>query len=297
MSTHLPKIIAIVGPTATGKTRLAIQLARKFNGEIVSADSRQLYKGMDIGTGKPTRQEQRLVRHHLLDVVRPNQAFNVTHYKKAAQRSIRGILKRDKLPLLVGGTGFFVQSIVDNVEFPEVEPNERLRRKLAKYPTSKLYKILESLDSRRAKTIDKNNPRRLIRAIEVAKALKKVPNITKGSARYDVLLIGISLPKAQLDRNIARRVDSMMRRGLVREVKTLRKTYNANLPAMSGIGYKEIGMYLQGKLSLQDAVAHIRRNTRNYAKRQMTWFKRDSRVHWIQNNQKTSTLVKKFLRT
>jgi len=287
MST-LSKLIVILGPTASGKTGLSLKLAKKFRGEIVNADSRQIYRGMDIGTGKVADKES--VRHYLLDVVNLDEEFTLADYKKMAVAAIRDILKRGKVPFLVGGTGLYIQSVVDNLEIPAVVPNKKLRAQFEKEikksgALAKWYKKLLKFDPGAAKVVDSKNPRRIIRALEVCLAtgqpFSKLRE--KGEPLFDVLQVGIDLPRQKLYEKIDERVEQMVKDGLVSETKKLLKKYNPNFPSMSGIGYKEIGEYLDEKYSLVEAVQKIKYRTHAYARRQMTWFRRDKRIKWIKN--------------
>lgn len=288
-------LIVILGPNASGKTGLAIKLAKKFNGEIISADSRQVYKGMDIGTGKATKSEQKLAKHHLIDIIKPSQKFDVANYKKLAIKAINKIHKKNKLPFLVGGTGFYIQAVVDNIDFPKVKPNWKLRRKLEKYSINKLFKILKKLDQSRAKTIDKKNPRRLIRAIEIAKAVQKT-KLIKGRPLFDTLILGLTHPRKKLYQLIDQRLEKRLKKGMITEVKKLRRQglswhrlYNF------GLEYRYISLYLQGKLTKAQMIEQLKNAIHHYAKRQMTWFKRNKRICWIKNQEQAERLIRKFI--
>lgn len=276
------KLIVILGPTASGKSDLAIKLAKKFNGEIVSADSRQIYKEMDIGTAKNVRPLRPNIIH-LIDVVRPDQEFTLAQYKRLAIKAIKDIQRRGKLPFLVGGTGLYIQAIVDNLQIPIVKPDKKLRNKLEKLTNQELLQQLKKIDPLTAATIDLNNKRRLIRALEVCLKTKKPfsQQRKKGQPLFDVCQIGLKLNKKILERRINQRVEQMIKMGLIKETKKLAKKYSLDLPAMSGIGYQEISQYLQGKINLGQAKALIKQHTRQYAHRQMTWFKKDQRINWL----------------
>ena len=237
----LPKLIVILGPTASGKTGLAIKLAKKFNGEIVSADSGQVYKEMDIGTVKPTKEEIRKVPHYLINVVRPNREFNVAIYKKVATKAIKDIQKRGKLPFLVGGTGLYIQAVVDNIDFPKVAPQKKIRKKLERKTPQELFKIYKKLDPKGAKFIDKHNKRRLIRAIEVCKATKESfwQKRKKGKQLFDTLQIGIKLPREKLKTRIEKRVKEKLKEGLEKEVKTIIRKYGWGILSLQLIGYRD----------------------------------------------------------
>ncbi|MBU1146459.1 tRNA (adenosine(37)-N6)-dimethylallyltransferase MiaA [Patescibacteria group bacterium] len=297
---QLPKLIVILGPTASGKTDLSLKLAKKFKGEIVNADSRQIYKGMDIGTGKV--EDKKGVRHYLLDIINPDEEFTLADYKKKAVAAIRDILKRGKTPFLVGGTGLYIQSVIDNLEIPAVPPNKKLRAQFEKEikksgALAKWYKKLLKLDPGARNVVDANNPRRVIRALEVCLATGRQFSKLRerGEPMFDALQIGIILPREKLYEKIDDRVDEMIKEGLVNETKKLLKKYNSDLPSMSGIGYKEIGDYLGGKNDLAEAVQKIKFRTHAYARRQMTWFRRDKRIKWIKNYKEAEKKVGKWL--
>jgi len=298
----LKKLIVILGPTASGKSEMAIKLAKKNNGEIVSADSRQIYRGLDIGTAKPAQKEREIIKHYLIDIKKPNQLYTVWEYKRNAIEAINQIIKNGKVPFLVGGTGLYVKAIVDNLEIPKVKPDWRLRKSLElKIKTrglKSLYNELIKIDPEAAYIVDSQNPRRIIRAMEVAIKTRKPfsQQRKKGKYLFDILEIGLSLDKEKLKENIEKRVDKMMKMGLVKEVKNLIKIYDKNLPTFDAIGYREIIDYLNKKISLTEAIKEIKKNTWHFAKRQMTWFKRDNRIHWINNYKKAERLVEKFLK-
>lgn len=293
-----PPLITIVGPTAAGKTSLSVSLAKKFNGEIVSADSRQVYRGMDIGTGKVTKREQKFIKHHLLDVADPRREYNVSHFKKNATRAIRHILAKRKLPFLVGGTGFWIRSIIDDLDLPAVAPNKRLRGLLAKKSPNQLYAILKKLDPRRARDIDRHNPYRLIRAIEIIRATgTKIPALKKSSP-YRVLLLGVYHPLPALYKRIDKRLRQRMKQGLIREVANLHKQ-GVSWQRLDDIGleYRYVSRYLRGTMSKQDMIAQLQNAIHHYAKRQLTWFKPDRRIHWVTTPQQAEKLINKHLRT
>jgi tRNA dimethylallyltransferase len=297
----MQKIIVILGPTASGKTHLAIQLAKKFNGEIVSADSRQIYRGLDIGTAKPTKKEMLEVPHHLIDIVTPNKTFTVSQYKNRAIKIITSILKRNKVPFLVGGTGLYIKAVIDNLDIPKVKPDIKLRKRLESKMRIKglksLYDQLIKIDPEAAYIVDQQNPRRIIRALEVALKTKKPfsQQYKKKRPLFDTLQIGLNPGKDKLKEKIEKRVDKMIKNGLVLEVKKLIAKYNKNLAVFDAIGYREIIDYLQKKLTLAQAVEKIKKNTVKYAKRQMTWFKKDTRIHWIKTKREAEKLIKSFL--
>lgn len=290
------KIIVILGPTSSGKSALAIRLARQFNGEIISADSRQIYRGMDIGTGKVTKAEQKLAKHWLLDIASPSTDYNAAKFKKTADKIIADILRRGKLPILCGGTGFWIKAIVDNVIFPEVKPNKALRNKLNKRSAAALFKMLKKLDRRRAKDIDRHNKVRLIRAIEICRAIGSVPQYKPQTAKYDFLQIGLVIPKKKLQQNIQRRLKKRFAQGMIAEVKKLHhQGVSWKHLEMFGLEYKWIALYFQKKISAMEMQEKLLQEIKNYAKRQMTWFKKDKRIVWLKNYKKIKDEIKKFL--
>jgi tRNA dimethylallyltransferase len=287
-----PKLLVVVGPTASGKTELAIALAKKFNGELIAADSRTIYKGMDIGTGKDKSYPCKL-----LDVVRPDQTLTLAHYKALALKEIDKAMKRGKLPILVGGTGLYVWAVVDNLLVPEVAPNEEMRRQFEKKTVEQLHKILVSIDPVAARVTGLNK-RRIIRAIEVVtqSGEKFSQAAKKGEPLYNVLQIGLSVPRDELIARIGKRVDMMIKTGFMAEVMKLRRQlYSPSLPAMSGIGYAELNAVIDGKKALDEAVERIKARTRQYARRQMTWFRRDPRIKWVSKKEEALALVRGFL--
>ena len=277
-----PKIVVILGPTASGKSDLAVKLAKRFNGEVVSADSRQVYKGLDIGSGKITKREMRGVKHHLLDVASPKGIFTVQKYQRLTKVAMASVLRRKKLPIICGGTGLYIDSIVYNTQFPKVPPNLKLRRALEKLPTTGLFARISRLDPARAKTIDKHNRRRLIRAIEIVKATgKPIPALEKSSP-YDVLKIGLAPEKKNLEYRIKRRLEKRLKIGMVKEVELLHKN-GLSWKRLDDLGleYRYISRYLRGIISYNEMKQEILKESYRYAKRQMTWFKKDKSIVWI----------------
>ena len=291
------KLIVILGPTAVGKSKLAIKLAKKFGGEVISADSRAVYKGMDIGTAKVTKKEMKGILHYLLDVASPKKHFTVAQYKRLAQKAIEKIFKKGKIPILCGGTFFYIQAVVDGIKIPKVPPDWKLRKKLEKKSAKELYQILKKLDSKRAKTIDKENKRRLIRAIEIAKKLGKVPPLKKEPLSYSVLMIGIKKPWKELKKKIEKRFFNWLKRGLIKEVKNLRKK-GISLKRIEDFGmhYRAISQYLQGKISKEEMIKKSIKEIEKYAKKQMRWFKKDKRIKWVKNYREAEKLVKNFIK-
>jgi len=292
------KLIVILGQTAVGKTALSIKLAKKFNGEIVSADSRQVYCGMNIGTGKVTKKEMRDIPHYLLDVANPKRRFTVTQYRNLALRVINKIQKVGKIPFLVGGTGFYIQAVVDGIIIPEVKPDWKLRKRLEKKSIKELYEILKKLDPRRIRTIEKENPRRLTRAIEIVfKTKKPIPSLKTQPLPYPFLMIGIRKEREKLNELIKKRFLKWLKQGLIKEVINLRKSgLSFKKIEDFGIHYRVIAQYLQNKIGDKEMIENSIREIQNYAKRQMTWFKRDKRIHWIRNYQEAEKIIKNFLK-
>lgn len=284
----MKKVLVIVGPTASGKTDLSIKLAKKFNGEIISADSRQVYKGMDLGTGKITKEEMEGIPHYLLDVANPKRTFTVSQYRKKANKALKKIFKKNKLPIIVGGTGFYIESIIDNPSIPKVKPDKRLRRKLEKETTENLYKRLKKLDPERANDIDQYNRRRLIRALEIVlKTKQPVPKITKQKPDFEVTMIGIKRDIEELEDLIYKRLIKRLDQGMIDEVKKLhRKGVSYKRLEDFGLEYKYIAQYLQKKITKEEMIEKLTSEIKKYAKRQMTWFKRDKRIQWIDSNKK-----------
>lgn len=283
-------VVAVVGPTAVGKTALAVELAERFDGEIVSADSRQFYRGMDIGTAKPTREELARVRHHLIDVSEPHQTWSLAAFKKEAQTVMDDIHNRGKLPFLVGGTGQYIYGLLEDWQIPGQEPDPRLREVLEAWARSigphEFHRKLAVVDPAAAKAIQPQNMRRTVRAFEVImlSGKKFSEQRSLGVSRYSVVKIGLIRPRPALYTRVDARIQAMLDEGLVDEVRQLRSQgYSNNLPPLSAIGYREIGAYLDGQMTLDEAVVLIKRHTRDYIRRQSNWFKEnDSTIHWIQ---------------
>jgi tRNA dimethylallyltransferase len=290
------KIIVILGQTATGKSDFAVEMAKNIGGEIVSADSRQVYEGMDIGTGKITKKEMQKVPHHLLDVASPTTTFSVSKYKKLADKKITEIIKNGHVPIICGGTGFYIDAVVNDVVLPAVKPDKKLRKELEKKSKEELFLILKKLDKNRAETIDKNNPVRLIRAIEIASALGSVPIPSQENpkeSKYNVLKIGLILPDEELKERIYKRLHARIKAGMIKEVQDLYKRgISWKKLENFGLEYKYCAQFLQGKFGEIDtqSKAKIAKEKMaellnieiwHYAKRQKTWFKRDKNIIWI----------------
>jgi tRNA dimethylallyltransferase len=282
-------LVAVVGPTGVGKSRLALRLAETFDGEIVNADSRQVYRYLDIGTAKSTREELSRVTHHLIDIVSPDEAFSLAQYQELAVQAIRDIQRRGKMALLVGGSGLYVWSVVENWQIPRVPPNlafrQELEEKARKGGRLELYRELLRVEPLVAQKIDPQNTRRIIRALEVHRETA-VPfsNLQrKNNAVFRTYLLGMTQERDRLYQRIDRRVDIMMKLGLVDEVKNLAKmSYDFTLPALSAIGYRQVAQYLKDEISLEEATRKIKFETHRYVRSQYNWFRlKDDRIEWF----------------
>ncbi len=286
---RMGRLVALVGPTAVGKSKLAIRLAQTFDGEIVNADSRQVYRYMDIGTAKPTPQELSHVPQHLISIVNPDEDFSLAQYQSLAYKTIEDIQQRDKLPFLVGGSGLYVWSMLEGWEIPRVPPDLEFRHSLeeraARDGADKLYRELAEIDPISAQKIDPRNVRRVIRALEIYRTTQTPPSHIqrKTPPPFDTLILGLTLDRSELYRRIDARVDEMIKQGLIEEVKRLRDMgYGFSLPAMSGIGYKQIGMFLRSELTLEDAIQQIKHETHRFVRHQYSWFRlKDGRIKWF----------------
>jgi len=293
------KVIVICGPTASGKTALSIELAKQINGEIVSADSMQIYKDMNIGTAKPTKEEMQEIRHYLIDFVSPDERYSVADYKQDAKKAIREILKKGKVPIIVGGTGLYVDSLIYEIEYPNIEFDEKYREKLEKEVEEngleELYEKAKEIDIEAIKKISKNDKKRILRILEIYHATGK--NKTeqeiesrKNEVEFDYKVYALNWDREKLYERINKRVDIMLEQGLIEEVKNVYEKYNEFPTAMQGLGYKEVVEYLENKMSKEEMIEKIKQETRRYAKRQMTWFRKNKQTIWlnaedeIQNN-------------
>lgn len=282
-------VIVILGPTASGKTDVAVKLAKKINGEIISADSRQIYKYMDIGTNKPDKLQLETVPHYLINIIEPTENFTAGDFVKLADKKIKEIFKRKKMPIIVGGTGLYIKALMDGLIVVPLSKETRiiLTDYYKKMGLTHCNKMLKNLDPETAKTIDSQNPVRVMRAIEIClltgKKFSELKKQTKKS-EYNYVLFGLKADRNELYGRINDRVDKMVRTGLINEIKKLVKKYSKkNAVLRATIGYREILDYLNGKSSKENAVNLIKQNTRHYAKRQMTWFKKDSRIVWLES--------------
>lgn len=300
------KILVITGPTATGKSALAVELAKAFDGEIISADSRQVYRGLDIGSAKITVNEMQDIPHHLIDIADPRETFTVSEFKKLADEKISEIISRGKLPIICGGTGMYISAVIDNQEFPEVPPDTSLRAELEQLSVEQLFEKLQQLDPARSETIDKHNPVRLIRAIEIATTVGSVPPLRLAEPRHlpfageesNLLIIGLRLPKEELDQKIKQRVHDRIP-ALFNEMRNLHNQgVSSEQLRRFGLEYRYGDDYVTGKILLDDFIEILTTKTIQFAKRQITWWKRDKRVHWmnpITDKQKILKLVQDFL--
>lgn len=291
-------IIVITGPTASGKTSLAIMLAKKFSGEIINADSRSVYREMDIATGKPTEKELKTVSHHLVDFLNPDTPFSLADYKKLTDEMILSIQGRKKVPFLVGGTGLYVDAVIYDFSLAETSPDHKLRKKLELLSADKLLADLQKIDPETYQIIDKSNKRRLIRAVEVAtKSHESFTKLQKKKALpQNVLYLVLDVPREVLYKKIDSRIDSWLSDGLVEETKRLVAKYPLALSSMSSIGYQEIAQFLDEKLTLEEAIITMKKRTRHYAKRQVTWFKRNKDAIWVKNEKEAEKLINDFLK-
>ena len=286
----MKNLIAIVGPTAIGKSRLALQLAQNYKGEIVSADSRQIYRYMDIGTAKPSMQELCLVPHHLIDIIKPDETFSLSQYQQLASRAINAIYQRQKQAFLVGGSGQYLWSVVEDWGIPKVAPDQDFRRRMEQKATSgggeELYRELLLRDPIAASRIDRYNIRRIIRALEISKANNASYHQLKKSTTYNALIIGLTMDRTELFRRIDSRIDKMIERGFVEETKKLMDMgYSFNLPSMSSIGYRQIGEFIKGMVSLEAATQQIKYESHRLVRQQYNWFSlKDDRIRWFEIN-------------
>lgn len=282
--TQKSKIFAIVGPTASGKSAYAVELAKKIGGEIISADSRLVYKGFDIATAKPTIEERQGIEHYLIDIVEPEVDYSVANFLDDSKTAIEKIQKKDKIPIVVGGTGLYFRILLEDFDLPRVKPDYKLRTELEKVDTKELHEMLKKLDPVSADKIHFNNKVKIIRGIEVCKTLEKPISEAAGKKKpeFEVEWIGLNpASREELYARVNKRVDEMLENGLVEETKLLLAKHDRINNFINTIGYQEILEYLDGKISLDEAVLNIKQNTRRYAKRQLTWFRRNTLINWI----------------
>lgn len=274
-----PKVLVIVGPTASGKSDFAVDLAIKLNGEIISADSRQVYKGLNHGTGKITKKETQGVPHHLLNVVSPKKQFSATQYRDLAMEALRDIVMRKKLPIIVGGTGFYIDTVTCGVLYPEVPPNKKLREKLSKLSTEKLFNMLKAKDPNRAALIDSKNKVRIVRALEIIDTLGSVPEIKREMPEYEFVFVGLN-PK-DLEERIEKRLKKRLPK-IITEVRRLKKTELTWKRLYElGLEYRYVSLFVRGEMNNEEMQKELLREISKYAKRQMTWFKRNKSITWL----------------
>ena len=277
-------LVVILGPTASGKTAISLKIAKEIDGEIISTDSRQIYRGLEIGSDALPEEDQEEVPHHMIGIVDPDREYSLAEYKDDAEKIIKEIRERDHVPMLVGGTGLYISALIENYDVPRVPPDKKLREKLYKEAEKKgpeaLHKRLAELDPESADKIHPNNLRYVVRALEIN--LKKDTKVGPAAIKKDVFMIGIERPREEIYERINSRVDKQEYRGLIDEVTALLdKGYDENLPAMSSLGVKEIIPFIRKEQTLDECKETLKQNTRNYAKRQGTWFRRYPQIHWI----------------
>lgn len=276
------KVIAIVGATASGKTAYSIELAKKINGEIISADSRLVYKGFDIGTAKPTKQERQGIPHHLIDIVEPEFDYSAGLFQKQAREVILEINSRGNVPIIVGGTGLYIDILLKNFDLPQIPPNKDFRKNLANTDVHYLFELLKNKDSEAAESIDSNDRKKIIRALEIIATTGKPLKQSRGiqQQEFDIQWIGRNFDRITLYNRINSRVDTMFEQGLLDETKNLLEKHGKIPNLINTIGYKEVIGYIDNKYSLDEAKELLKKNTRNYAKRQLTWFRKNTNIEW-----------------
>ena len=284
------KVIVICGPTASGKTALSIELAKKINGEIVSCDSMQIYKEMDIGTAKPTLEEMQGIKHYMIGIISPNERYSVADYKKDAKKAIREILNKGKVPIVVGGTGLYIDSLIYEIEYQDIEFDKEYREHLEKEVKEKgleeLYNVAKEIDPEAIEKISKNDKKRILRILEIYHATGENKTEQERKSRqkeveYDYKVYALNMDREKLYDRINKRVDKMIEEGLIQEVEKIYKKYNDFPTAMQGLGYKEVVEYLEGKLTKEEMIEKIEQETRRYAKRQLTWFRKNKQTIWL----------------
>ncbi len=290
------KIVVILGPTSSGKSLLAVQLAKRFGGEIISADSRQIYKGMDLGSGKITKKEMDGIPHHLLSIANPKRNFSAAQYQKMAEKIIIEINQRGHLPIICGGSAFYLQSLTEGLVLPKIRPDWKLRHSLQKKNPEELYKILQKIDPRRASQIEGKNLRRLVRAIEIIFKSKKVVPPLKKRGKFNFIKIALKIKKESLHQRVQKRILERIKKGMIKETKTLKeKGLSWKRIESFGLEYRWTAQYLQKKITKSQMITAIYNDTIKLIKKQMVWFKKDKKIHWLKNYRPAITLVKKFL--
>ena len=299
-----PEVYVIGGPTASGKSKLAVELAKKINGEIISADSMQIYKEMNIGTAKITKEEMQGIKHYLIDIVSPNERYSVSNFKNDAELAIEKILKKGKTPIIVGGTGLYIDSLIYGIEFQDEEIDTEYREKLNKIAENegleKLYNQAKEIDPEAMKKISINDKKRIIRVLEIYHKTGKTKTeqeieSRKRELKYNFKVFAIDMDREKLYSRIEKRVDMMVDEGLIDEVKGILEKYNQFPTAMQGLGYKETIEYLQNKISKEEMIEKIKKETRHYAKRQLTWFRKNKTTIWLDGEKEPEENVKLIL--
>ena len=300
-----PKVISIVGPTASGKTSLSIELAKKINGEIISCDSMQIYKDMNIGSAKPTAEEMQGIEHYMIDIISPEEKYSVAQYKKDAEQSIEKVLAKGKIPIIVGGTGLYLNSLIYGIEYIDTKIDEEYRKTLENVAKTeeglkKLYDKALEIDPEAMEIISSNDKKRIIRVLEIYHSTGKtktqiVAESRKHGVKYDYIVFAINIDREKLYERINKRVDIMLENGLIGEVNNLTKKYNKFPTAMQGLGYKEVVEYLENKISKDEMIEKIKQETRRYAKRQLTWFRKNKEIIWLDGLKTAEENVKKIL--
>ena len=297
------KVIVICGPTASGKTKLSVELAKQINGEIISCDSMQIYKEMDIGTAKVTKEEMQEIKHYLIDIISPEERYSVADYKIAAKEAIKEILKKGKVPIIVGGTGLYIDSLIYEIEYPQIEFDEKYRQELEKRVQQegleKIYKEAKQIDPQAIEKISINDEKRILRILEIYHATGKTKTEQEIESRkkepeYEYLVYGLNWNREILYERINKRVDQMLEQGLIEEVKEILKKHKQFPTAMQGLGYKEVVEYLEGKVTKEEMCDKIKKETRHYAKRQMTWFRKNKQTIWLEGQADTQINIDKI---
>ena len=300
-----PKVIVICGPTASGKTSLSVELAKKCNGEIISADSMQIYKEMNIGTAKVTPEEMQGIKHYMIDIVSPTERYSVAEFKVQAEKAIEEILKKGKTPIIAGGTGLYVNSLIYNIQYNDIKIDEEYRKyleeRVEKEGLQSLYEEAKKIDFEAMKSISKNDQKRILRVLEMYHQTGKTKTelekeSRKEEVKYDYKVYAINWEREELYKRINKRVDIMIEQGLIKEVENILKKYNKFPTAMQGLGYKEVVEYLDKKITKEEMIEKIKMETRRYAKRQITWFKKIENVKWIQGNETISNNINLILK-
>ena len=299
-----PKVIVICGPTASGKTSLSVELAKKCNGEIISADSMQIYKDMNIGTAKVTQEEMQGIKHYMIDIVSPTERYSVAEFKVQAEKAIEEILKKGKTPIIAGGTGLYVNSLIYNIQYNDIKIDEKYRKyleeRVEKEGLQSLYEEAKKIDCEAMKNISQNDKKRILRVLEMYHQTGKTKTelekeSRKEEVKYNYKVYAINWEREELYKRINKRVDIMIEQGLIKEVENILKKYNKFPTAMQGLGYKEVVEYLDKKITKEEMIEKIKMETRRYAKRQITWFKKIENVKWIQGNETISNNINLIL--